>query len=392
MEKFKYYQPTIVYFGRDEFERIKKAAIATGKKALIVTGQGSIKKLGYLQKLENYLKDENIKYEIFEGIEPNPRSETINKAGAQARKMNADMIIALGGGSVMDASKGIAIVAKTGNDIWDYCFTKSKKAKKISEALPIICIPSLAATGSEVDGGAVITNHETKQKAILHSTVVMPKYAIIDPLLTMTVPQTYLVDGAVDIICHCIETYLSCTSDVCIPDQITLGVTRTVKTAIEKLLKDPKDIEQREVLSWASSVAMMGMFSGRNGGWPIHLIEHAISGIYDISHGFGLALLMPAMLEFDKPYNEEKIKRFVGYFLHENTSHYTNCDQAIADFKNWLNSIGALRDPKKHGMDKIDKEAVAQMTIDIYGNDDNAIFGVVPMYKDDIISILNKAL
>ena len=105
-----------------------------------------------------------------------------------------------------------------------------------------------------------------------------------------------------------------------------------------------------------------------------------------------LEFLMPAVLEFDKPYNEEKIKRFVGYFLHENTSHYTNCDQAISDFKNWLNSIGALRDPKKHGMDNIDIDAVAQMTIDIYGNDDNAIFGVVPMYKKDIIGILNNAI
>ncbi|MEI6092631.1 MAG: iron-containing alcohol dehydrogenase [bacterium] len=389
MEKFRYYQPTIVYFGRGEFERIKKAATATGKKALIVIGYGSVKKFGYLQKLENFLKDENIKYEIFEGIEPNPRSETINKAGAQASKMNADMIIALGGGSVMDASKGIAIVAKTGDDIWDYCPAGNKKTKKVTTVLPIICIPTLAATGSEVDGGAVITNYEKKQKSAIHSGLIIPKYAVIDPLLTITVPQDYLIDGAVDIICHCIETYLSCTSTVCIPDQITLGITRTVKTSIEKLLKDPKDIEQREVLSWASSIAMMGMFSGRNGGWPIHLIEHAISGIYDISHGLGLALLMPAVLEFDKPYNEDKIKRFVGYFLHENTSHYTNCDQAISDFKNWLNSIGALRDSKKYN---IDKEAVAQMTIDVYGNNDNAIFGVVPMYKDDIIKILESAI
>lgn len=392
MDKFRYYLPTTIYFGKNEFERIKKAASATGKNALIVIGQGSVKKLGYLKKLEDFLSKEGIKFDVFEGIEPNPRSKTINKAGEQARNIKADMIIALGGGSVMDASKGIAIVAKTGHDIWDYCSTGDRKTKKITEALPIICIPTLAATGSEVDGAAVISNHETKQKAVIHNSIIIPKYAIIDPMLTITVPRDYLVDGAVDIICHCFETYLSSTKMVSVPDQITLGITRSVKNAIENILQDPEDIEQREILSWASSIAMMGIFSGRSGGWPIHEIEHAISGIYDISHGLGLAVLMPAVLEFNTPHNEQKIKRLIGYLMHENTNHYTNIKDAITDFKTWLKDIGAIRDLKKYGMDKINKEAVADMAIDIYGHGNGYIYGVVPMYKNDIIEILEKAI
>ncbi|MEI6080330.1 MAG: iron-containing alcohol dehydrogenase [bacterium] len=393
MENFKYCMPTTVFFGKGEFERIRKAASATGKKALIVIGKGAVKKFGYLQKLESFLKMDGISYEVFEGIEPNPRSTTINSAGEQAHKMKADMIIALGGGSVMDAAKGVAIVAMTGHDVWDYCSTKNKKAKKVIEALPLICIPTLAATGSEVDGASVITNPMTKQKAVMHSGVLVPKYAVIDPLLTLTAPKDYVIDGAVDIICHCLETYLSCNNPhVTIPDNVTLAITRSVKTATEDFIENPKNVEARETLSWASSMAMMGLFSGRCGGWPIHEIEHAMSGLYDISHGLGLALLLPAVLEFDKAHNEKKIMRFVGYFLHENTSHYTSCEEAIHHFKKWLQQIEAIRDPKKHGMEKVDMEAVAKMALDIYGHEGGYIFGVVPMYKEDIISVLKNAI
>jgi alcohol dehydrogenase YqhD (iron-dependent ADH family) len=390
VKNFRLQIPTIIFFGLNEFERIKKAASATGKNALIIIGQGSVKKLGYLKKLEDFLDEEGIKHEVFEGMEPNPKSKTINKAGQKAADIGADMIIALGGGSVMDGAKGAAIIAKNGGDIWDYCYTKDKKAKKASSALPLICIPTLAATGSEVNGGSVITNPETMQKSVIHSSVIIPKFAIIDPMLTMSVSKNYIIDGAVDIICHCLESYLSCSDNVCIPDYTTLGITRTAKISLEKILEEEKDIPARANLSWASSVAMIGVFSGRQGGWPIHEIEHALSGIYDVSHGLGLAWLMPALMEFNKDKNAEKIKRFVGFFMHENTSYYPDTDSAIKDFKNWLKNIGALRDLKKEL--KIDIEAVANMTIDIYANKEGYIFGAGPMYKKDIIWVLEKAL
>jgi alcohol dehydrogenase YqhD (iron-dependent ADH family) len=392
LKNFRLQIPTTVFFGLNEFERVKKAASATGKKALIIIGMGSAKKLGYLQKLEAFLDEEGIKHEVFEGIEPNPKSKTINKAGQKASEIGADMIIALGGGSVMDGAKGAAIIAKNAGDIWDYCYTKDKKAKKPGSALALICIPTLAATGSEVNGGSVITNTDTMQKSVIHSSVIIPKFAIIDPLLTMSVPKTSLVDGAVDIICHCIESYLSCSENVCIPDYATLGISRTVKLSIERILEDQKDLAARTNLSWASSLAMIGIFSGRQGGWPIHEIEHALSGIYDISHGLGLAWLMPSLMEFNKDKNGEKIKRFVGFFIHENTSYYSDCHTAIRDFKTWLKDIGALRDLESELKKRIDIDAVANMTLDIYSNSEGYIFGAVPMYKKDIIWVLKNAL
>jgi hypothetical protein len=391
MEKFKLQIPTTVFFGRGEFERVKKAARETGKNALVVIGKGSVKKYGYLEKLQKYLNEENIKYTVFEGIEPNPRHSTINKAAKIARDVNADMVIALGGGSVMDAAKGIAISAKTGDDIWDYCDFGNRKPKKINEALPIICIPTLAATGSEVDAGAVITNAELKRKAVFHNFKVIPRFAVIDPDLTLTVPINYIIDGAVDIICHCIETYVSNNKDIRVPDYITLGLVRTAKEAIESLLENPKDTNAREDLSWASSVAMIGILSGRSGGWPIHEIEHALSALYDVSHGLGLAWLMPACLRFSLKHNKEKIIKLAGFMLHGNLSHYSDGEKAVSDIKTWLKDIGALRDPKTCGIQKIDIEAVAKAAIETCADEEGCIYGIVPMSEKDVIWVLKEA-
>jgi len=391
MEKFKLQIPTTVFFGRGEFERVKRAARETGKNALIVIGQGSVKKYGYLEKLQKYLKEENIKNTVFEGIEPNPRSATINKAAKLAKEINADMIIALGGGSVMDAAKGIAASAKSGDDVWDYCDYGDKKTKKINDALPIICIPTLAATGSEVDGGAVITNGELKRKAVIHSAKVLPRFAVIDPDLTLTVPTPYIVDGAVDIICHCVETYTSNNEEIRVPDYITLGLIRTVKESIEKLLEDPKDTSARDDLSWASSVAMIGILSGRDGGWPIHLIEHALSALYDISHGLGLAWLIPPVLRFSLKDNEKKIIRLAGFMLHGDLKHYSDGEKAVDDIQKWLKDIGALRELKKCGVEKVDVEAVAKVVVETSGNDEGYIYASRPMFEKDIVWVLKNA-
>jgi len=391
MEKFKLQIPTTVFFGCGEFERIKKAARETGKNAFIVTGQGSVKKYGYLEKLQKFLDEEKITYTVFEGIEPNPRSTTINRAAKIAREQKADMVIALGGGSVMDAAKGIAVSAKSGQDVWDYCDYAPRSAKPILDILPIICIPTLAATGSEVDGVSVITNFEIKRKAAIHNPKTTPKFAIIDPELTMTVPTNYIIDGAVDIIAHCIETYASSSEDIKVPDYITLALVRSVKEAVDELIENPKSINAREELCWASSMAMMKLFSGRQGGWPAHLIEHALSAIYDVSHGLGLAWIIPSVLKFSMQHNQKKILKLLGFTMHGNINHYNDGEKAIAEFKEWLKNIGALRDLKQCGIGQINIQSIAQVAIDTSANKEGYIYGAVPMYEKDIIWVLKDA-
>lgn len=390
MDKFKLQIPTTIFFGTGEFERTGKIIRDYGKNAILVIGQGSVKKYGYLDKLTEQLKKENIKYTLFEGIEPNPRSSTINKGSKLASDIKADMVIALGGGSVMDAAKGIAVSAVTGIDVWEYCDFGLRKPKEIEYALPIICIPTLSATGSEVDGASVITNWELKRKAGIHNGKIIPKLAILDPELTNTVPANYLIDGAVDIICHCLETYLSNKNKVRVPDYITLGLVRTVKEVIDELGDDPKSIKAREDLCWASSVAMIGILRGRNGSWPIHQMEHAVSAVYDISHGLGLAWLLPASLEFALKFNKEKILQLVGFMLHGDINKYKDGDIAISDIKKWLNSIGAVRDFKACGINKIDTELVAKIVMETSANSSGYLPNAIPMSTEDVLAILNK--
>jgi butanol dehydrogenase len=387
MEKFKLKMPTNIIFGTKEFSKVKNTSKSLGKIALIVIGKGSVKKYGYLENLENILKKENIKTYVFEGIEPNPRRKTINKAGTFAKSIGAEMIIALGGGSVMDASKGIAIVAKEGRDVWEYCMVKGKETRKVKEALPIICIPTVAATGSEVDKVSVITNMETKQKASLHDEKVIPKFAIIDPELIKTVPKNYLVDGGMDVMCHALETYLSSLDKTPLQDYITLSITKTVKDALNNILEEKNMEEERENLCLASSYAMLGILSGRRGGWPIHLIEHSISAIYDISHGLGLSHILIPYLKHIAKENSKKINEFIGFTLHGNLNHYDNTNKAIEDFKLWMEKVGALRDFK---IRKEDLNVIAKNVIDTYSNKDGYIFGLNPIYKEDIIKIISK--
>jgi len=391
MENFKFQMPTTIFFGTGEFERVKKAARETGKNAFIVIGQGSVKKNGYLEKLQNYLKEENIKYTVFEGVEPNPLSSTVNRAAKIAREVKADMVIALGGGSAMDAAKGIAVSAKSGEDVWDYCDYAPRKAKPILDALPIICIPTLAATGSEVSRAAVITNAEIKRKVGIHNQKIVPKFAIIDPELTKTVPVNYIIDGAVDIIAHTVETYVSNNKDTKVPDYVTLAIIRSVKEAVDELLEDPKSVSAREELSWASSMAMMKLHSGRPGGWPMHEIEHSLSAIYNISHGLGLAWLMPSIIKFGMEHNKKKLLKLIGFTLHGNLYHYTDGEKAVNDLKDWFKKIGALRDLKQCGVEKVDIEAVAKAALDSCANSEGYIAASAPMYEKDIIWVLNDA-
>lgn len=392
MQSFKFMIPTVVFSGRNEFERAGKLARSTGKNALIVLGKGSARKHGYLDRLIDCLSKEGVKHTVFEGVEPNPRVKTVNAGGALARKNSCDFIIALGGGSVMDAAKGISVVAKTGGDIWENCGRRGYSPKRITESLPLICIPTLAATGSEVDSVAVISNWETQQKSVIHGESLFPKYAIVDPALTMTAPLHYVTDGAVDIICHCMETYLSSELGAEVQDFFTMGLVRSVKKAIEEVLGLPNMlVEGRDTLCWASSIAMTGILNGRKGGWPIHEIEHSLSGLYDISHGRGLALLMPAMLKFNLKYNSERIKRLIGFTLHENTNYYSDRDgmEAVCDLENWFKSINAIpQDLCSLCGCNVNPEEIAQITIDVYGNDEGNIFSIIPMGKKEIVEVL----
>ncbi|MFO7841589.1 MAG: iron-containing alcohol dehydrogenase [Fidelibacterota bacterium] len=332
MHEFTLHMPTKFIFGNGVFQRAGKEVRKLALKVLIVCSSGSVVKFGYLDNLLNQLETAGVRADVYDRVMPNPRAGMVDTGGRLAKDLHVDAVIGLGGGSAMDAAKGVAIVAKNGGSIWDYTTAN----KTVRESLPVICIPTLSATGSEGNPFGVITNDETLDKNGFVCRGAQPVLSVIDPRLTMSVPENYLLDGAVDIIAHATEAYFSSSEDAIFNDKLSLSLTASVVESLSRILKDPEDEDARAAFSWASTVALIGINeAGREGPHTLHVLEHALSGMFDISHGRGLALLFPKYLEMFKEQLSAKLISFGKVF---DETVYSE-DSAIAAFRKWLNGI-----------------------------------------------------
>lgn len=287
-----------------------------GKRAFIVTSKSFVRggaREGVLDELLSQLMELDVECEIFGEIEPNPRTSTIDRAGELARAFKPRYIIGLGGGSVMDAAKCVALIAVSDNrpSIYEHAHRGTgKPGAPFNHALPIVCIPTVAATGSEADRYAVVTEWEQHRKVTVFGRALQPALSIIDPELTYSVPERQTIDGAIDIITHVMESYLSCTDPSEVQDRFTESIVETVVTSLKTVLEHPKDEQGRSQLSWCSSLALSGILAGRDGGWPIHALEHGLSAWCDVAHGRGLALILPRIMLFDSAVVGDKIVNF----------------------------------------------------------------------------------
>lgn len=385
MHEFTLHMPTKFIFGFGAFNRAGKEIRRHALKVLIVCSSGSVIRNGYLDNLLNQLEAVGVRADVYDKVMPNPRVSMIDAGGRLAKNLHVDLIIGLGGGSAMDAAKGIAMVAKLGGSIWDY--TAGHKTQH--ESLPVICIPTLSATGSEGNAYGVVSNDTTHDKSAFVCYGARPIVSIIDPELTASVPVDYLYDGAVDIITHSTEAYFSSGEDAPLNDGITLAIVKSVVTSLDRLRKDPKDKNARSTFTWASTVALVGINdAGREGPFPIHSIEHALSGMYDISHGRGLALLFPKYLEMFKDMLSEKIIDFGRVF----DSNVVTAEEAIMAFRTWLKSIDRdlmFSDLNMPG-DKL--EELADSVLRTAGNKHGQIGAPKPMGKKEIIDLYKMCL
>jgi alcohol dehydrogenase YqhD (iron-dependent ADH family) len=392
---FDFQLPTKIYFGVGKINNIGKYLKPVGKKALIVTGKSAMRKLGVIDRVSGLLKKSKIESTVFEGIEPNPRHSTCDKAAAMARDEGCDLVIGLGGGSTMDAAKAIAITAKTGCSVWDYVYSgPDKPQKRITEALPIVCIPTVAATGSEADAGGIISNWETHEKTGIWGDALFPTVSIVDPELTITCPPDYTIDGGVDIISHVLESYFTGTSEAYVQDRLSEALVRTVMKYLPRAIKNGADIEARTQLSWCSTLALSGFVnSGRGGSYPLHALEHAVSAYYDISHGQGLALLLPGLMEYTMPERPEKFIEmgeniFKLRFDAEEPLEATQL--GINAMKQWLASIGRLLTFRELGIDDSKFEVMADDVIRIYGHGKGFLENPRPIDKAGAMTIFEK--
>jgi len=306
MDSFTFYNPVRLHFGEDALEKLPKELAQYGSKVLVVYGGGSIKRNGvYNAVMEKLQQADKTVFEL-SGVEPNPRVETARKGIDICKNEGIDLVLAVGGGSVIDCSKLIVAGAKYEGDAWDIV----KKKVFIQDALPLGTVLTLAATGSEMNSGSVITNAATEEKLGWGSPAAFPKFSILNPAYTVSVPKNHTVYGMVDMMSHVLEQYFHNTTNTPVTDEMCEGVLRTVLSTAPKLLQNLEDISLRETILLAGTIGLNGFLSiGSRGDWASHNIEHAVSAIYDIPHAGGLAILQPHWMRLNVPVNPE---RFAG--------------------------------------------------------------------------------
>lgn len=291
MFHFNYYAPTQVVFGKDTEEKTGELVKAQNcKKVLIHYGSGSVKRTGLLDRVKQALEKENLAYTELGGVVPNPRLSLVKEGIELCKKEGVDFILAVGGGSVIDSAKAIGYGVANGGDVWDFYSHKRSAAG----CLPIGVILTISATGSEMSDSSVITNEDGWIKTGYHSEYCRPKFAIMNPELTMTLPDYQTACGCTDILMHTMERYFTNGGNMEITDSIAEGLMRTVIENARILVRDPKNYDARAEVMWAGSLShngLTGCGAVIGGDFASHALEHEIGGIYDVAHGAGLAAI-----------------------------------------------------------------------------------------------------
>lgn len=335
MHNFDFYCPTRVLFGKGMISELANL-IDKNLKVLIISGGGSIKKNGVYDQVKNALQGYQL-YE-FEGIEPNPKYETCKKAVELIKKENIDFLLAVGGGSVLDGTKFIAAAAKyQGEDAYDIV----TKALEVKEALPLASVITLPATGSEMNKGAVISRISTNEKLAFMSEKVFPKFSIIDPSVTFSLPEKQTVNGIVDTFVHTMEQY--CTYDVNTPlqDSWALGLLKTLIQESPKVLQNPNDYDARANVFWCATCGLNYWMSvGCAQDWATHMIGHELTAFYGIDHGQSLAIVMPRLLKNQFQNKKEKLAKLGREVFGLNGSDEETAIGAIEKIEGFFNSIG----------------------------------------------------
>ena len=294
MNNFNFYSPTYFIFGKErENEAGKYVKRFGGTRVLIHFGSGSVQKSGLLDRVKASLLAENIYFTELGGVVPNPRSGLVYKGIEICKSDKIDFVLAVGGGSVIDSAKAIALGAIYDGDFWDYYTGK----KQVEKALPVATILTISAAGSEGSTGSVITHENGMLKRAANGDALRPVFSILNPELTCSLPAYQTACGSTDMMAHVMERYFTNTKDVEITDRISEAILLTVIKETPNALANPNDYEARANLMWAGMVAHNDTCGvGRDSDWTTHMMEHELSGLYDVAHGAGLAVMFPAWM------------------------------------------------------------------------------------------------
>lgn len=390
MSPFEWSFPTKLSYGPGRLKEVGKIAAEYGKKAMIATYEKGGALDPVIETVSASLQAAGLEVVLFTGIEPNPRAQTIDKAIEIFNAEKCDMVIALGGGSVIDGSKYIAATAFSGGKSWDYVVLGERTPREYTGAFPIISIPTISAAGSESNAGGVIQNAETNEKSFSRSPYRLPKVAIVDPEILKSVPRRLTQDSCLDIFSHLIEHYLSSPDESDFADRMTEAMILCLIDNLDKILEDLSNLEVRMQLALCSQFGWSGLQAlGRLGSIPMHSIEMPLSAYYDLPHGKGMVVVMPAYLEYMSdalPHRWAKLaRRCFGV---------TEQDDAIAakllpvKVKEWFQRTGSYLTLTDVGIPNDKFEQMAEDVIRMFpikGTETTA--GARPINKEDVINI-----
>ncbi|MGC8616033.1 MULTISPECIES: iron-containing alcohol dehydrogenase [Desulfurella] len=379
MKGFIFYNPTQIVFGEDQTKKIGKYIKV--KKCLLLYGGGSIKKNGIYDKVVESLNKYNVSFVEKSGIKPNPVLSFVYEAIEFAKKEQVEAILAVGGGSVIDSAKAIAAGFYYDGDVWDFFIDKAQ----IKQALPIYTVLTLAATASEMNSGAVITNEKTKQKFNIRSDCLFPKVSILDPINTYTVPKDQVANGSVDAIVHLLEGYFTKKyPNTPIQDGFVETLVKTIISSTKEILKEPANYDARANFMWSATLALNGLTTAGIGeyAFPNHMIGHSLSALFDIAHGQSLSIVFPAWLK----YNKDTLNNRLEHFGKE-VFGVKSPDKAIEELEIYFKAIGAPTKLKDVNLSEADIEAIAQNAISLAKK-----WGLNDYSTEKIASILKFAL
>ena len=350
MENFTLYNPTKLHFGKDITDDLGKVIAGYGNRVLLVYGKNSIKETGIYNKIKLQLN--SIHAEVFEygGIKPNPVVEDVDAASRLGRNSHVDVVLAVGGGSVIDSAKIIAITIPVSHSAWDFYSGMKKPAK----AVPIIAVLTLAATGTEMNPFAVLQNHKSKQKLGWGNPLCFPQHSFLDPGLTVTVPKNYTAYGIADLVAHCLEAYFG-KGDASLSDKLVIAI---IKEAIDNgpaLLNDLKNYDLREKILYASTLALNGItMAGRTSGdWGVHDAGHILSLLFDIPHGASLTIVYPAWMKLMKDRIPGRISQ-----LGKELFGVDNAKKTIEKFEEFFKQIECPVRIEEAGISKLKRQQI----------------------------------
>jgi alcohol dehydrogenase YqhD (iron-dependent ADH family) len=309
MDNFTYVNETKIIFGKDTENQVGKETARYGRKVLLHYGGGSIKNYGLYDKVLDSLKDAGLEVIELGGVKPNPVLSMVKKGIDICRKEKIDFILAVGGGSVIDSAKIIAVGVPYSGDVWDFYSGKSVPEK----ILPVGVVLTIPASGSESSTSAVVTNEKGLYKRGLESELLRPKFAILNPEITYTLPPYQTACGVSDIMSHIMERYFTTVKNVELTDRLCEAALKTLIGNVTIVLKKPKNYEARAEIMWTGSIAHNNLLgTGRTGDWASHKIEHELSAIYDIAHGAGLSIISLAWMKYVYKKDVERFAQFAA--------------------------------------------------------------------------------